>query len=122
MICPMEARLMTLQHLQVEVYSWEIFVFTPSTECSFFYNGSNVTITATKKYFIYPGSHRHNGRRAATNITKDDGCINTIEGKSSKRRGAAGSGGNEVRQIFFMRQIFFILQLLVLCRYGLYLK
>lgn len=23
---------------------------TPSTECSFVYNGSNVTITATKKY------------------------------------------------------------------------
>ncbi|KAH9725183.1 Regulator of nonsense transcripts UPF3 [Citrus sinensis] len=45
------------------------------------------------------GSHRHNGRRAATNITKDDGCINMIEGKSSKRRGAAGSGGNE-RNLF----------------------
>ncbi|KAH9781235.1 Regulator of nonsense transcripts UPF3 [Citrus sinensis] len=47
-------------------------------------------------------SHRHNGRRAATNITKDDGCINTIEGKSSKRRGAAGSGGNE-KQVWIQK-------------------
>lgn len=43
------------------------------------------------------GSHRHYGRRVAASITKDDGCINIIEGKSSKRRGAAGSGGNEKR-------------------------
>ncbi|GAY66063.1 hypothetical protein CUMW_245750 [Citrus unshiu] len=47
------------------------------------------------------GSHRHNGRRAATNITKDDGCINTIEGKSSKRRGAAGSETSVDSKVIF---------------------